>query len=58
MNKYILIIDHQSFNFYVDSYETIPMHAANRNEARRFARRIARQNNRARIVSLKLQKAA
>jgi len=56
MKSYLLVIDHQPTNFYADSYETIHIQARDRNEAMRYARRISRQNNFAKIVSLRLIK--
>jgi hypothetical protein len=56
MKNYRLVIDHQTTNFYADSFETLHIQAHNRNEAMRYARRISRQNNFAKIVSLRLIK--
>ena len=56
MKNYLLVIDHQPTSFYADSFETVHIKAHNRNEAMQFARRIARQNNDAKIVSLRIVK--
>jgi hypothetical protein len=56
MKNYLLVIDHQPTNFLSDSFETVHIQARNRNEAMQYARRISRQNNFAKIVSLKILK--
>lgn len=56
MKNYLLVIDHQTTNFYADSFKTLHIQAHSRNEAMRYARRISRQNNFAKIVSLRLIK--
>jgi len=56
MKNYLLVIDHQPTSFYADSFENVHIQAQNRNEAMRYARRIFRQNNFAKIVSLKILK--
>lgn len=55
MKNYLLIID-ENQSIYRDSREQIALQAKDRAEAMRYARRIARQSNRAKIVSLRIAK--